>query len=174
VLRGTELSVPEAAVARPDDVERPPMNVFPIAPAASRYFWFLVPVLAILVGAAALLVLSVRGSRAATFEIRPDGLALHGDLYGRFIPRVQLQVAMARRVDWSQDDGLRPKWRRMGTGLPGYQAGWFRLRNGDKALLYLTDRTRAVYVPTTAGYSLLLSPADPDAFLSRLRGALGS
>src|SRR5437764_1482521 len=95
------------------------MNVFPIAPAASRYLWFLVPVLAILVGAATLLVLSVRGSRAATFEIRPDGLALHGDLYGRFLPRVQLQVAMARRVDWSQDDGLRPQWRPMGTRLLG-------------------------------------------------------
>ena len=60
-------------------------------------------------------------------------------------------------------------WRRMGTGLPGYQAGWFRLRNGEKALLYLTDRARAVYIPTTAGYSLLLSPADPDGFLSQLR-----
>ena len=57
----------------------------------------------------------------------------------------------------------------MGTGLPGYQAGWFRLRNGEKALLYLTDRARAVYIPTTAGYSLLLSPADPDGFLSQLR-----
>src|SRR5205809_8095019 len=112
------------------------MNVFPIAPAASRYLWFLVPVLAILVGAATLLVLSVRGARAATIEIRPDGLALHGDLYGRFFPRVQLQVAMARRVDWSQDDGLRPKWRRMGTGQPGYRAGWCRLGHGDKARLY--------------------------------------
>ena len=69
---------------------------------------------------------------------------------------------------------LQPKWRRIGTALPGYQAGWFRLRNGEKALLYLTDRTRAVYIPTTAGYSLLLSPADPDAYLSRLRAVLGS
>ena len=56
-----------------------------------------------------------------------------------------------------------------GTGLPGYQAGWFRLRNGEKALVYLTDRGRAVYVPTTAGYSVLLSPAEPDAFLAALR-----
>lgn len=111
----------------------------------------------------------MRGSRASTFEIRPDGLALHGDLYGRLIPRAQLQVAQARRVDWSKDDGLRPKGRRMGTALPGYQAGWFRLRNGEKALLYVTDPTRAVYVPTTAGYSLLLTPADPDGFLARLR-----
>ena len=150
------------------------MNVFPIAPAASRYLWFLIPVLVLLVGAMALLVTSVRGARASTFEIRPDGLALHGDVYGRFIPRAQLQVALARRVDLATDEGLRPKWRRMGTGLPGYQAGWFRLRNGDKALLYLTDRTRAVYVPTTAGYSLLLSPADPDGFLARLRTVLSS
>jgi len=150
------------------------MNVFPIAPAASRYLWFLIPVLAILLGAMVLLVTSVRGARASSFEIRPDGLALHGDLYGRFVPKAQLQVALARRVDLTRDEGLRPKWRRMGTGLPGYQAGWFRLRNGDKALLYLTDRTKAVYVPTTAGYSLLLSPTDPDGFLSRLRAVLGS
>ena len=150
------------------------MNVFPIAPAASRYLWFLIPVLAILLGATVLLVMSVRGARVSSFEIRPDGLVLHGDLYGRFIPRAQLQVASARRVDLTRDEGLRPKWRRMGTGLPGYQAGWFRLRNGDKALLYLTDRTKAVYVPTTAGYSLLLSPRDPDGFLSRLRAVMSS
>ena len=57
----------------------------------------------------------------------------------------------------------------MGTAMRGYRSGWFRLRNGDRALLYLTDQTRAVYVPTTEGYSVLLSPADPDAFLVALR-----
>jgi hypothetical protein len=56
----------------------------------------------------------------------------------------------------------------MGTGLPGYQAGWFRLRNGDRALLYLTDRSKAVYVPTTEGYGVLLSPAEPEQFLAAL------
>jgi PH (Pleckstrin Homology) domain-containing protein len=148
------------------------LNVFPIAPAESRYLWFLVPVIAILLGAMALLVTSVRGARAARFEIRADGLRLAGDLYGRLVPRAQLRVDQARRVDFGREPELLPKWRRMGTGLPGYQAGWFRLRDGEKALLYLTDRTRAVYIPTTAGYSLLLSPADPDRFLSQLRAAV--
>jgi hypothetical protein len=55
--------------------------------------------------------------------------------------------------------------------MPGYQAGWFRLRNGESALLYLTDRTRAVYVPTELGYSLLLSPSDPERFLEAIRSA---
>ena len=149
------------------------MNVFPIAPAESRYLWFLIPVVVILLGAIAVLVTSVRGAQASRFEIRADGLRLDGDLYGRLVPKSQLRVDLARRVDLGRDEELRPRWRRMGTGLPGYQAGWFRLRNGEKALLYLTDRSRAVYIPTTAGYSLLLSPADPDGFLSRLRSVLG-
>jgi hypothetical protein len=56
----------------------------------------------------------------------------------------------------------------MGTGLPGYQAGWFRLRNGDSALLYLTDRSKAVYVQTTEGFGVMLSPSEPDKFLAAL------
>ena len=150
------------------------MNTFPIAPAESRYLWFLIPVILILLGAMVLIGTSVRGAHSSSFEIRPDGLRLRGDVYGRLIPKAQLRVDLARRVDLTGEEELRPKWRRMGTGLPGYQAGWFRLRNGEKALLYLTDRTRTVYVPTTAGYGLLLSPADPDGFLSRLRAVLTS
>ncbi len=150
------------------------MNIFPIAPAESRYLWFLIPVIVILLGAMVLVATSVRGARSASFEIRQEGLRLRGDLYGRLIPKAQLQLNLARRVDLAREQGLRPRSRRLGTALPGYQAGWFRLRNGDKALLYLTDRTRAVYVPTTAGYGLLLSPADPDGFLSRLRAVLSS
>ena len=74
-----------------------------------------------------------------------------------------------RRVDFSTTPDLAPRWRTLGTGLPGYRAGWFRLRNGEKALVYLTDRNRAVYVPTTAGFSVLISPADPDGFVAALR-----
>ncbi len=145
------------------------MNVFPIAPAESRYLWFLIPILLLLLGGVALVVATVRGSRASSFEVRMDALALHGDLYGRVIPKEQLRIQLARRVDLAQEPALRPRSRRIGSSFPGYQSGWFRLANGEKALLYLTDRTRAVYVPTTAGYSLLLSPADPDGFLAGLR-----
>jgi len=154
------------------------MNVFPIAPAESRYLWFLFPIAVLLglvaLGGIAVLVTSVRGAQVSRFEIREDGLRLYGDLYGRLVRRAQLRVDGARRVDLTREEGLQPKSRRMGTALPGYQAGWFRLRNGEKALLYLTDRTRAIYIPTTDEYSLLLSPADPDGFLSRFRTVLGS
>jgi hypothetical protein len=61
----------------------------------------------------------------------------------------------------------------MGTGLPGFSAGWFRLRNGNKALVYLTDGSRAVYIPTRNGYDVLLSPQQPDAMLVELRRRAG-
>lgn len=97
------------------------------------------------------------------------GLRLRGDLYGRVIPANELRIDQARRVDLAATPELAPRWKTMGTGMPGYQAGWFRLRNGEKALLYLTDRTRAVFVPTTQGYGVLVSPADPDGFIRALK-----
>jgi hypothetical protein len=146
------------------------METFPIAPAATRVLWFL-PVLLVVVLVPVIVLVggSVAGARGARFEVSSAGLRLQGDWYGRAIPAEQLRGQAAKRVDFAAEPALAPKMRTMGTGLPGYQAGWFRLRNGEKALLYLTDRNRAVYVPTTAGYSLLLSPADPDAFLSAVR-----
>jgi hypothetical protein len=57
----------------------------------------------------------------------------------------------------------------MGTGLPGYRAGWFRLNNGERSLVYVTDWARVVYVPTSEGYSVLLSTPDPSALAEALR-----
>jgi hypothetical protein len=146
------------------------METFPIAPAATRAL-LLIPVLLVVVLVPVIVLVggSLVGGRTASFEVSSAGLRLQGDWYGRAIPAEQLRGQAAKRVDFAAEPALAPKMRTMGTGLPGYQAGWFRLRNGEKALLYLTDRNRAVYVPTTAGYSLLLSPADPDAFLSAVR-----
>ncbi len=146
------------------------MAVFPIAPAESRYLWFFIPITILVVGVLVMLAMSMRGAQTSRFEVLADSLRLSGDLYGRTIPKSSLVLDQARRVNLDVEPGLRPGWKRVGTGLPGYQAGWFRLRNGEKALLYLTDRSRAVYVPTSNGYSLLLSPADPDGFLRTLKG----
>jgi hypothetical protein len=113
--------------------------------------------------------MSLLGSWTSRFEVSPEGLRLRGDLYGRLIPASQIVADGVRRVDFTTSSDLAPRRRTLGTGLPGYQAGWFRLANGDRALLYLTDRSRAVYVPTTDGYSVLLSPGDPDGFVAALR-----
>jgi hypothetical protein len=151
------------------------MQVFAIAPASTKAIW--------VIGGAAFagmaLLLGVLGAaafaaRGAQFEVSQEGLRLKGDVYGQFIPANELRVDTATRVDFVATPDLVPRRRTLGTGLPGYQAGWFRLANGEKALVYLTDRSRAVYVGTTAGFALLVSPADPEGFLAALRPPLAS
>lgn len=147
------------------------MQEFAIAPTAGRAMWllFLIPGFAVLLTVGVLSV-TFAGARNARFQVSSSGLQLRGDFYGRLIPASQLKRASIARANLSGGSDLAPTRRTMGTGLPSYRAGWFRLRNGEKALLYLTDSSRAVYVQTTDGYSVLVSPADPDGFVAALRG----
>jgi hypothetical protein len=145
-------------------------QVYHIAAANLSRGWLYVPiaiVLAALVLVSWLLIASYRGSRNATFELSSEGLRLRGDVYGRLIPMSELTPAQAARVDVVRGP-FRPTWRTAGTAMPGYRAGWFKLADGSKALVYLTDPSRAVRVPTTAGYSVLLSVADADQFVDAL------
>jgi Bacterial PH domain len=145
-------------------------QTFPIVPGDVRILWALVPAFVILAAGLGVLAVSLSGARNARFEVSPVGLRLKGDLYGRFIPTADLQLDSARAVDLAAEPGLVAVRRNVGTAIKGYQAGWFRLRDGEKALLYVTDRSRVAYVPTTRGYAVMVSVADPEAFLASLRG----
>lgn len=148
-------------------------TIYPIIPATGitglKGLWILIPVGLILVSVLGLLIYTLHGSRHATFELSDDGLAFHGDVWGSRIPLTEIRGRAARIVEFQIEPGLRPVARTMGTALPSYQSGWFRLADGEKALLYLTSRERALYIPTTRNYAVLLSPQDPDQMLADLR-----
>ncbi len=112
------------------------MQEFVIAPTAGRALWqmLLVPGL-VAIPVAGLLGAAVVGARSASFEVSQAGLRLRGGLHGRLIPVDQLRPELAARVSVSSGSELMPTLRTFGTGLPGYSSGWFRLRNGEKALL---------------------------------------
>ena len=143
-------------------------EVFPIIPASQKAFWFLYGIAGLLLVLGVALVYVGWGANHASCEISPAGLRISGDLFGRTIPGHALIVDGARALDLAAEKDYQPRWRTLGTSVPGYQSGWFRLRNGEKALLFLTHPGRVVYVPTRDGYSLMLSVADPDAFLHAL------
>lgn len=145
-------------------------ETFHIVPGNARALWIIVALTAaLMVGVTLLLARSARAARTAEFELSPTGLRLRGDAYGRLIPAAELRGDAARIVDLRASRELAPARRTMGTAIPGFRSGWFRLRDGEKALLYVTDPTRVVYVPTTAGYAVLLSVQQPERFLARLR-----
>lgn len=148
------------------------MQTFPIPPASGRgVLWFFVIIIVILLGVLLMLGWAAWSTRHSRAEVSPAGLKLVGDLWGRTIPLDSLALDDARIVDLRGEPDLVPRRRTAGTAVGGYSAGWFRLRNGEKSLLYLTDRRRVVYIPTRNGYSLLLSQSDPRRFLEALHDA---
>lgn len=145
-------------------------ETFPMIPATSKSFWFVIPLLVVLfVALLVLFTFIAYSSQNAHFELSAEGLRIRGDLYGRMIPAAALIGEQARTMDLTENREYRPRWRTLGTGMPGYRAGWFRLRNREKALLYVTDASRIVYIPTRENYSVLLSVAERERFLQKLR-----
>lgn len=144
-------------------------EIYPIVPAGPRPFYLLVPVILLLVGVLFLLFRTVYGSQRAAVHLTRDTLSFHGDLYGRPLPLEAVRRDQARIISLADQPSLRPVGRRLGTGLPGYLSGWVNLQSGEKALVFLTTRDRVIYLPTTRGYSVLLSLRDPDRFLARIR-----
>jgi len=144
-------------------------EVFPIVPAGARALYLLGAVCSFLLLVAALLGYLAWSTGHSRVEVGDGAVRLVGDLWGRAIPLAALDLAAARSVDLGAEPQLRPVSRRLGTGLPGFASGWFRLANGEKALVYLTDGRRVAYVPTREGWSLLLSVERPDALLEALR-----
>lgn len=145
-----------------------PLETFEMAPAPLRAFVFIGLVAALLVGLLGVFAYFAYAGQASRVEVMPDGLRLRTAFYGRTLSAAALRTAEARVVDLAAEPSLAPVVRTNGLGLPGFLSGWFRLRDGRRALVCVTDRSRVVVVPTTEGYVLLFSAARPAALLRAL------
>jgi hypothetical protein len=149
-------------------------QVFEIVPAsggAIPFFALMIAIPILLLGLFGFLWHSMHNT---TFEVSGEGIRIRGDLYGRTIPLSKLRLDQARVLDISHDPDHGLSWRTNGVGMPGYASGWFRLKNGEKALVFLTRRNRILYVPTVENYALLVSPKDPNGLLAALQTNGGS
>ena len=148
-------------------------EVFAIVPASLKPIWFLgaICVLLTLVGVA--LGYTAYSARNSRIEVGAGELKLVGDFWARSIPIESIRLEGAAVLDLKKSPDYAPRIRTFGTAVPGYASGWYRLRNGEKALAYLTQRDSVVYIPTSLGYSLLLSADRPEELLAALRSRAG-
>ncbi|MFO0950261.1 MAG: PH domain-containing protein [Isosphaeraceae bacterium] len=144
-------------------------NVFRLAPTAGSGPWPWLVLLTIPLAVVGLLTLLARSGSKIRFELDEESLKVVGAfLYGRSIRRTLLQPGEATVIDMRSHEKFGRMLRLNGIGLPNYLAGWFRPKGGGRALLFVTDPERVVVVPTSEGYTLLLSPAEPEAFMKGL------
>lgn len=146
-------------------------ETFAIVPASGLAVWVSVALVAILVVLIALFGWIIYSARNTAVHVDTHGLRISGTLYGRQIPLASLRLDEARQLNLGSNTDHQLKWRTNGIGLPGYKAGWFRLRNGEKALAFITDPRRVLYIPTDNGYSVLVSAREPARILESLENA---
>ena len=144
---------------------------FLIKQPTSTPLWVFGGITLFLVLLGALLGYMLYSTTRITFSVDGDALEIHETFYGRTVPLASLVLDKARIVNLESEPELQPASRTNGVGLPGLQAGWFELDNGEKVLLFVSDRSKVLHIPTTEGYSLLMSPTDPEALLAALRGS---
>jgi len=149
-------------------------EIYPIVPASAKPIWILGVVCIILVIVFAALAYTAYSARNSRIEVGENQLRLVGDFWGRSIDFSSLQLDNAAIIGLDSSSNYAPRRRTFGTAVPGYASGWFRLHNGEKALAYLTNRESVVYIPTSLGYSLLLSADRPQQFLEALRSRVES
>jgi hypothetical protein len=140
-------------------------KVFPITPVSIRAFSVIGIVIIPLILIMGLVAYSAINTR---FEINGEGLHIRRAIYGRFILKESIIIENSMILNLNADSELKPVRRTNGIGLPGYSEGWFKLANGERALLFVSDRVNVVYLPTTEGYSVLISTVNFEEFLKSL------
>ena len=101
--------------------------------------------------------------RQAGVYVDQGELVVNTGLGRKCIALSRLRAQGLRIVDLNEHSELKPFIRIWGTGLPGFSGGWFRLRNGKKAVCLLLDRRRVCYLHCDDdNLSLLLSLQEPE------------
>lgn len=108
-------------------------------------------------------------SHHAEMMLTETELKLDIPFYNVQLARSELLAEQARLLDLQQEIDFTPQFRTNGIGMPGFQLGWFNLQGKGKAFLAITDKSQLVLLPTTKGYSLLLTVPQSSEFLAQLQ-----
>lgn len=117
----------------------------------------------------ALLVYAAVAVRNPSVQLGADGLQIRARFINKTWKPAVIDRTGAKLINLESHAELRPRWKLWGAALPGLSSGLFKLRNGEKAHVYITDKTKVVYIPTESG-PILLSLVRPKDFLATLQG----
>src|SRR4030042_5391133 len=117
-------------------------KIFGIIPASSGAFTFLwifgAVIGLILIGIIGLFVSFGYQAKHATFTVTDQGLCIGPGLYGRTIPKEDIDTEGGRVIDLNLEKEYQPKWRAEEAGVPRHAAGGGKTPKKEKSLVVVT------------------------------------
>lgn len=144
-----------------------------LPPASNAMLWIFLPMCVFLLLLIGFFGYTLYGAYHSSVEVTDNELVINVPFYGRSIPLNELDIAGAERISLSANQQAGPSFghRTNGMSVPGYRTGWYKLKNGRKALLALSSKERVVLIPGKGDYDVMLSVRDPEAFMLKLQQA---
>jgi hypothetical protein len=129
---------------------------------------FMVGLILVIVIPLIILSVGIIGSmKNTTLTLTESEVIIKSAFYGRKIPLENIMVDGIKKISLDEDTEYSLSIRTNGTALPQFKSGWFRLKNREKALIFITDKNNVVLIPTK-DYLLLFSMNNIDEFISKI------
>lgn len=109
--------------------------------------------------------------RRHRLALDPKGLRVVTGSHRVQLALSELDLERARVLDLHERQEFTPRPTLNGAFLPGFQSGWYRLRDGSRALVARAGGSRVLWIPTARDFGLLLQPRRPQELLRALREA---
>jgi len=103
-----------------------------------------------------------------TLTLTESELIIKTAFYGRKIPLENIMIDGIKAISLDHDTDYDLSFRTNGTALSQFKSGWFRLKNREKALVFITDKSSVVLIPTKE-YVLLFSMDNIDEFINKIK-----
>jgi hypothetical protein len=118
-----------------------------------------------------LMVGTIFTTKNTSISIKDGEVVINSFLYGRKIPIENILINEIKTINLNQDEEYGISVRTNGIGLPNYKSGWMRLKNGKKALVYLTNEEKVLLMPTK-DFVILFSMEKTEEFINKIKGIM--
>ena len=110
----------------------------------------------------------ISSMKNTTLTLTEKELIIKSTFYGRKIPLENIMVDGIKAISLDENTDYDLSIRTNGTATPQFKSGWFRLKNREKALVFITDKNSVVLIPTK-DYLLLFSMDNIDEFINKIK-----
>jgi uncharacterized membrane protein len=110
----------------------------------------------------------MNAQKNTNISIVNNEVVIRSFMYGTKIPIEQILIHEVRAINLNEQSDFTISIRTNGIGLPNFKSGWMKLRNGKKALAFITNKERVLCMPTK-DYIVLFSMEKTDEFISALK-----
>ena len=134
-----------------------------------RGFLGLLPIVIIILILLGLMVGIVFSMKLTSISMTDREIVIKSFLYGRKIPIEDVLINEIQTINLRQNNDYNISIRTNGIGLPNFHSGWMRLKNGKRALVFLTNRENVLLVPTK-DFVVLFSMERTEEFIDKING----